>query len=107
MKEAYTENAYDERLAPVDSYEAGNSSYGLHHMAGNVWEWTADWYDEDFYATSPQRNPKGPSSGQYRAVRGGSWDNGPASMRSVDRSRYTPTYRLDDLGFRCAQDSPK
>ncbi len=46
-------------LAPVESYEAGNSPYGLHHMAGNVYEWTADWYDEDFYAKSPQRNPTG------------------------------------------------
>ena len=46
----FTNNFYDERLASVDSHEAGNSPYGLHHMAGNVWEWTADWYDETYYA---------------------------------------------------------
>ena len=100
-------NFYDKSLAPVDSYEAGKSPYGLHHMAGNVWEWTADWYDEHFYAKSPQRNPTGPSSGTLKVLRGGSWFNGPVDMRSAVRSRRTPSYRHDNIGFRCAQDSPK
>ena len=73
LRKTHTRRVYDERLAPVESYEAGNSPYGLHHMAGNVYEWTADWFDEDFYAKNPQRNPTGPSSGQYRMLRGGSW----------------------------------
>jgi hypothetical protein len=55
-------NSYDKRLAPVDSYEVGKSPYGLHHMAGNVWKWTADWYDEHYYEKSPPQNPKGSSS---------------------------------------------
>ena len=103
----HTRRIYDERLAPVESYEAGNSPYGLHHMAGNVYEWTADWYDEDFYAKSPQRNPTGPSNGQYRILRGGSWLFKPIDVRSAHRSYTTPTNQYDYIGFRCAQDSQK
>lgn len=97
---------YEERLVSVDSYEAGKSPYGLHHMAGNVWEWTADWYDETYYGKSPARNPKGPSSGQYRVVRGGSWSDAPVYIRSAYRNWLSPTGRNDRLGFRCAQDIP-
>jgi formylglycine-generating enzyme required for sulfatase activity len=101
-------NVYDESLAPVESFEAGNSPYGLHRMAGNVWEWTADWYDEHYYKKSPPQNPKGPSSDTGKKVlRGGSWTNVPGNVRSADRNRYTPTTRYSHLGFRCAQDSPK
>lgn len=60
-------------LTDVGSYEQGKSAYGAYDMAGNVWEWTADWYEENYYSTSPARNPKGPSSGEYRVLRGGSW----------------------------------
>jgi formylglycine-generating enzyme required for sulfatase activity len=105
FERGYANNAYDERLASVDSYEAGKSPYGLHHMAGNVWEWTYDWYEEPFFAKSPQRNPKGPSSGQYRMRRGGSWFYEPHFVRSAHRSRETPTLRYPDMGFRCAQDA--
>jgi formylglycine-generating enzyme required for sulfatase activity len=104
---AFTGNAYNEGLAPVDSYEAGKSPYGLHHMAGNVQEWTGDWYDTDYYSKSPERNPKGPSSGQDRVVRGGSWNYAPVYVRSALRLRYSPSERLAFMGFRCAQDVPK
>lgn len=58
-------------LTDVGSFEQGKSPYGAYDMAGNVWEWTADWYDEQYYGKSRERNPKGPSSGQYRVLRGG------------------------------------
>ncbi|MDF0666640.1 MAG: SUMF1/EgtB/PvdO family nonheme iron enzyme [Nitrospira sp.] len=94
-------------LTDIGSFEEGKSSYGVYDMAGNVWEWVADWYDGTYYGNRPARNPKGPSSGQYRVLRGGSWSGGPASVLSVYRSRLTPMARSGDLGFRCAQDIPK
>lgn len=93
------------RTASVGSYEA--NPWGLHDMSGNVGEWTADWFDATYYKTSPERYPKGPSSGQYRVVRGGSWNDVPVGVRSADRGRFTPTFRYDGFGFRCAQDGPK
>jgi len=59
--------------SPVGSYLNGASPYGALDMAGNVWEWVADWYDANYYANVPRNNPKGPTSGQYRVLRGGSW----------------------------------
>jgi formylglycine-generating enzyme required for sulfatase activity len=100
-------SGYDDgavRTAPVGSYEA--NPFKLHDMTGNVSEWTADWYDENYYGKSPERNPKGPSSGETRVIRGGSWGSGPANVRSAIRGRDTPSDRIDGIGFRCAQDVP-
>ena len=71
--------------APVGSYPAGASPYGALDMAGNVWEWTADWYDDGYYAVSPASNPTGPDSGQYRVLRGGSWNHDRSGMRTAFR----------------------
>ena len=98
---------YDRRLAPAGSYEAGKSPYGIYDLAGNVWEWVADWDDESYYEQSASRNPPGPSSGIDRVIRGGSWLHQPDDMRSAGRDRGTPTLRNDSIGFRCAQDSLK
>lgn len=92
------------RTAPVGSYEA--NPWGLHDMSGNVAEWTADWHASDYYIQSPERNPKGPSSGLYRVQRGGSWLATPIFVRSAYRVWVTPSTRNDVLGFRCAQDVP-
>ncbi|MDH4080878.1 MAG: SUMF1/EgtB/PvdO family nonheme iron enzyme [Nitrospira sp.] len=84
-------------LTDVGSYEAGKSPYGAYDMAGNVWEWVADWYDESYYGKSPDRNPKGPSAGQYRVLRGGSWVYVPVNVRSANRLWNSPSERYDRM----------
>ena len=87
--------------APVGSYPAGASPYGALDMAGNVWEWVADWYDANYYANSPSRNPTGPDSGDARVLRGGSWLNLQDNMRTARRGRSYPDFRFDYNGIRC------
>ncbi|MER3423189.1 MAG: formylglycine-generating enzyme family protein, partial [Nitrospiraceae bacterium] len=63
----------EKTLMPVGSYEAGKSPYGAYDMAGNVWEWVADWYDPLYYEKSPAKNPKGPESGTAKVLRSSGW----------------------------------
>ena len=98
----YSEDGY-KYTAPVGSYPHGASPYGCMDMAGNVWEWCYDWYDEDYYRNSPYRNPKGPSSGTSRVCRGGSWNCSAKSVRCASRSRGSPSYGWGFLGFRPAR----
>jgi formylglycine-generating enzyme required for sulfatase activity len=90
---------------PVGSYPKGASPFGVLDLAGNVWEWTSDWYDPGFYPVSPRENPMGPESGSERAVRGGSWANGANLVRAANRSSEKPESKLNILGFRLAMDN--
>lgn len=92
--------------APVGSYPGGTSLHQLHDMAGNVWEWIADWFDAWYYEISPARNPKGPSSGQRKVLRGGSWHHDQIFLRSALRNSNQPDNHADNLGFRCAKSTP-
>jgi len=90
-------------LAPVDQGEAGKSSFGLHHMAGNVAEWVNDWFGPDYYAYMPEKNPPGPATGRYKSVRGGSWKSKPMMLRTPTRGGASPSQRSATIGFRCAR----
>ena len=86
----------------VGQFPGGSSPYGALDMAGNAWEWVADWYAADYYATGPARNPPGPSAGENRVLRGGGWDSGANVVRAALRFWGSPYGQNDANGFRCA-----
>jgi len=87
----------------------GRSPYGVHDLAGNVWEWVSDWYGEGYYARAPAQDPQGPAAGRYKSLRGGGWhrdlgDRGLHVLRTSDREEdVAPGVAGPDLGFRCAR----
>jgi formylglycine-generating enzyme required for sulfatase activity len=101
-----TQFSYD-ILRPVGSYAKGAGPYGTYDQAGNVAEWVQDWYDGEYYREGPQRNPSGPSHGQYKMTRGGSWSDMPVYLLSASRTtKLPPETRNAFVGFRCAQSAP-
>ncbi|MEW5938228.1 MAG: SUMF1/EgtB/PvdO family nonheme iron enzyme, partial [Chloroflexota bacterium] len=91
---------------PVGSFLSGVSPYGIYDMAGNVWEWVADWYSSAYYSAMPSPNPFGPETGQYRVLRGGAWYFDDDFVRSAFRFRDDPSNSSYDVGFRCARPAP-
>lgn len=93
------------KLLKVGSFPAGASLYGVMDMAGSVWEWTADWYNETYYSQSPLKNPKGPNNGMYRVLRGGGWDSIRLQLQCIYRYYDKEDREMYNIGFRCAKDA--
>lgn len=92
--------------APVGNYPDGRGASGHDDLAGNVWEWVADWFDPGYYATSPGADPTGPEAGEQKVVRGGSWNDAAYFTLAAVRLPSPPDNTDATLGFRCAADVP-
>jgi formylglycine-generating enzyme required for sulfatase activity len=100
----WRDTRYDDgytETSPVDQYLAGASPYGALDMAGNVYEWVADWYGP--YSESEQTTPTGPGSGPEHIMRGGAWGDDFAHVRAAVRSHSNIPEAADFIGFRCAR----
>jgi sulfatase modifying factor 1 len=95
-----------ETVSPIGNRELGRSPYGVHDLAGNLYEWVADWYDEAVYTTNPTITPRGPAEGTAKVQRGGSYLNNPYRLRAAFRTKDDPTEHASNVGFRCAHDAP-
>ena len=89
-------------LANINRYDKGASPYGVYQMAGNVSEWVSDWFDPEYYRQGQDRNPSGPSNGELKVFRGGSWNEDPEVARSAGRNAGPPDRESYLTGFRCA-----
>ena len=98
---AWSDQEIDDGFAessPVGSFPRGASPFGIEDMAGNVWEWCLDYFEQ--YKPAPKVDPRGPGTGTKRVYRGGSWKSRFASLRTTARSANAPNYSCNDLGFR-------
>jgi iron(II)-dependent oxidoreductase len=101
-KRANTRELGGGRPVPVNEDLDGRSWCGAEHLAGNVWEWTADWFDPHYYRHAPRDDSRGPAAGQQRVLRGGSWGGDWTSARSARRAADLPGFRSLAVGVRVA-----
>jgi len=94
-----------EKTTNVGIFLSGISPFGLYDMSGNVREWCYDWYDEKYYKNSPQFNPKGPTEGTAKVIRGGGWGYDESFLRTTDRNRWVPDDSSNEIGFRIVLES--
>jgi len=94
-----------EDVTSVGSYPDGASPFGALDMAGNVLEWTSDWYAADYYSVSPEANPAGPDTGTARTLRGGAWTWNERGVTSTHRFFRDPASASYEIGFRCVLDA--
>jgi formylglycine-generating enzyme required for sulfatase activity len=87
----------------VGVFPKGGTADGIYDLAGNVWEWVADWYRE--YPKGRPRNPRGPKEGEDKVLRGGAWVNYATVLRAAYRVRLVPEYWSYIVGFRCAREA--
>jgi formylglycine-generating enzyme len=92
------------KTGPEPVGRSAPNAFGLYDMCQNVHEWCSDWYQAGYYAASPERNPRGPETGQRRASRGGSWRHHIKVTRCAARSSIPPQFQYADYGFRIACD---
>ncbi len=104
MKNSVNDGCGEDRTFPVGSKPRGATPEGIQDLAGNVWEWLADYYEPNGYASLAERNPQGPTSGSRRGMRGSSWlASGPSGLRGMNRDSDTLEYKGNGVGFRCVQ----
>ena len=94
------------KTSSVVDHPAGQSYYDALDMAGNVFEWTADWYDAKYYSVSPTEDPLGPDLGKTRSVRSSGFNSPAYETESARRFAFNPIFQLEDLGFRCVVEDP-
>jgi formylglycine-generating enzyme required for sulfatase activity len=99
----YESRLFENHNGPHPVAQKQPNAWKLYDMLGNVWQWTADWYDSTSYAGGDSRDPVGPAGGQQRVLRGGSWADGAFSARTSTRFRAGPIVRMANNGVRCVE----